>query len=320
VPRTLPPYQALPISDEAPPGSAWGVFGVDDQLGTVNLLTPERVRRAVGLVRKGTVFPLNWDLEKPNPPLLGRRALRHTIARLPDGTDDHYDSFFPQASSQWDSLSHICHPTYGFYNGCQPDEITGREGSRNGIDNVARHGIVGRFILADIERFRARHGGAIHFDQRDVVSVDEVEATLAEQRTALEEGDVLLLHFGWVAWYERSSATVRDALSKTLPTMPAAPGLARGERTAAWLWDRGVAVLAADVPTVEAMPFDITDPEGFLHYRLISLLGMTLGELLVLDALADDCEEDGTYEGLFAAAPLNKVGGSGSPANALAIK
>ena len=47
---------------------------------------------------------------------------------------------------------------------------------------------------------------------------------------------------------------------------------------------------------------------------------MAVGEMFVLDALAEDCVADGVYEGLFTSAPLNKVGGSGSPANALAIK
>jgi len=60
--------------------------------------------------------------------------------------------------------------------------------------------------------------------------------------------------------------------------------------------------------------------EGFLHFRIIPLLGMAVGEMFVLDALAEDCAADGVYEGLFTSAPLNKVGGSGSPANALAIK
>jgi kynurenine formamidase len=60
--------------------------------------------------------------------------------------------------------------------------------------------------------------------------------------------------------------------------------------------------------------------DTFLHFRLIGLLGIAIGELFDLDALADNCARDGVYEGLFTAAPLNKVGGSGSPANALAIK
>jgi hypothetical protein len=57
-----------------------------------------------------------------------------------------------------------------------------------------------------------------------------------------------------------------------------------------------------------------------LHYRLIALLGMPLGELFYLERLAADCADNGIYEGLFTSAPLNLLGGSGSPANALAVK
>ena len=77
--------------------------------------------------------------------------------------------------------------------------------------------------------------------------------------------------------------------------------------------------MAADVPGLEALPYTPT-PEGFLHYNVIPLLGIAVGEMFALDGLAADCASDGTYVGLFTAAPLNKTGGSGSPGNALAIK
>lgn len=68
-----------------------------------------------------------------------------------------------------------------------------------------------------------------------------------------------------------------------------------------------------------AMPFDQSRADGFLHYRLIPLLGMAVGELFALDILADHCARAGVYEGLFVAAPIQKTGGVGSPANAVAL-
>ncbi|HEY5625021.1 MAG TPA: cyclase family protein, partial [Dehalococcoidia bacterium] len=59
---------------------------------------------------------------------------------------------------------------------------------------------------------------------------------------------------------------------------------------------------------------------GFMHWRLIPLLGMPIGELWDLDALAADCADDGVYEFLFTSSPLNVPGGVGSPPNAMAIK
>lgn len=99
-----------------------------------------------------------------------------------------------------------------------------------------------------------------------------------------------------------------------------APGLYQAEATAAWLWDRRIAAVAADCPALEAMPMDESSEEGYLHYRLIPLLGFAIGELFQLEALAADCANDGVWEGMFTSAPLNKLGGSGSTANALAIK
>lgn len=42
----LPAYDNLPIDrTKAPDSSAWGVFGENDNLGTLNLLTEERVAK-----------------------------------------------------------------------------------------------------------------------------------------------------------------------------------------------------------------------------------------------------------------------------------
>lgn len=316
---TRPPFANLPISAAYPPRSAWAVFGEDDELGTVNLLGPAQARRGAELVRRGAVFTLNWDLEQPAPALFGRHVLRHRIIDLdPVGTEDVYDGFYPQGSSQWDALSHIKHPRYGFYNGRTRAEITGEAGSRIGIDRWARHGLVGRFVLADVERHRAAIGRPIRQGESDPIGADDLEACLAWEGVSLEIGDVLLIRFGWIGWYEGTDAKTRAGLAST--DLFPAPGLASDVSVAAWLWDRGVAAVAADNPALEVMPFDESSEDGYLHYRLIPLLGMAVGELFALDGLAADCAEDGVYEGLFTGAPLNKTGGSGSTANAIAVK
>ncbi len=82
---SIPKYADLPIRPGAPNGSAWGVFGDDDEVGTINFLTPERVRAASGLVRQGKVFSLNWSLLMPSPPLFGRTAVKHGLGVFQDG-------------------------------------------------------------------------------------------------------------------------------------------------------------------------------------------------------------------------------------------
>ena len=78
--------------------------------------------------------------------------------------------------------------------------------------------------------------------------------------------------------------------------------------------------VVTDGPALEMLPVDASSLDTFLHIRLIALLGIAIGEIFQLDELAAHCATDGVYEGMFVAAPLNKVGGSGSPANAVAIK
>jgi kynurenine formamidase len=97
------------------------------------------------------------------------------------------------------------------------------------------------------------------------------------------------------------------------------PGLAATEESAAWLWDRHVAAVAADNLAVEKAPLNMT-PDGFLHYRLIPGFGMALGELFWLDDLAAACAADRRWTFQFTSAPLNVRGGVGSPPNALAIR
>jgi kynurenine formamidase len=315
----LPSYDQLPTDPAMPARSAWGVFGSDDELGTLNLLTADRVLRASRLIRKGSVFPLNWSLEKPNPPMFGRKPMRHEFVNAGHrGVDDYYDQFYPQSSSQWDALSHIPHPDHGFYNGRTIDEVRPAAGNKNGIHNAARHGIAGRFVLADVERYRRKVGRPIFNDGSDKIDVDDLEATLADEKVEVGAGDILLVRCGWIEWYDNLA---NDELRSELATqaIPPSPGLKQEPDMARWLWDRHVAAVAADNPGLEAMPFEY-EVGAFLHYDLISLLGITIGELFALGDLASDCASDGIYEGLLVAAPLNKLGGIGSPANAVALK
>lgn len=314
-----PSYRDLPkATHERPAGSSWGVFGETDEVGTLNLITPDLVRHAASLVRWGTVFSLNWRADLPSPPLLGRSTARRVEKDLEPGTDDYYDNYYPQSSSQWDALRHVGHPDYGYYNGIELDDRRELGSSHLGIDRWAERGIAGRFVLIDIGRFRDRRGVPIPQDQSAVVTAAELDEALSDCQVALQRGDILMVRFGWIAWYEQLSVSRRERLS-TAGMFPA-PGLAAVERTAEWLWDHGIAAVATDTPALESMPFDRTSVGGFLHYRLVTFLGMAVGELFDLEGLAEDCAANRVYEGLFVSAPMNYPGGSGSPSNALAIK
>lgn len=322
VPSKLPRYRELPIDPRYPKKTAWGLFGAEDNVGMFNLQTPERIARAARLVRRGAVFALNWDQMKPDPPLFGRGALRHTIMRRNFGNhgDDVLDNFFPQASSQWDGLTHVGDLEHGFWGGVTAQALKqSGDKTRLGIDHWARRGIAGRAVLLDVARQRAAQGRPIDCAGSDPISVADLEATREAQGLAFEDGDVWLVRTGWVGWYSQQPPQVRMLLGER--SRLKAPGLECSEAMAEYIFDRHPAAIAVDNPAVECWPPpNPVDPDGMLHYFLLGRFGIALGELWMLEALAEDCARDRVYEAFLTSAPLNILGGTGSPPNALALK
>lgn len=314
----IPSYDELPVRAGAPEGSAWGVFGDRDEVGTINLLTPGRVRAAAASIKTGKVFALNLPIDIPNPPLFTRQAHRHTVKQFPAPMefvlDDYLDNFYPQASSQWDALAHVKHPQHGAYNGIPDSEITGRGGTRLGIDNLARRGIAGRGVLADIGRHYAKMGKSIEYDQPESIPLEDLEATLAAQKSPLRAGDILLIRIGWTAFYLGASVELKEELARETVV----PGIEGSQRVARWLWEHHLAAVASDSPALEALPK--SGDQEFLHFHMLAFFGMPIGEMWNLEPLAEDCAADGVYEFFLTSAPLNVPGGVGSPPNALAIK
>lgn len=319
----LPSYRDLPVVPGNPPKTAWGLFGPDDNVGMFNLQTPERIVAAARLVRTGRVFPMNWEQEKPDPPLYSRGRFRHTVFRdIPVGNhgDDVLDNFFTQASSQWDGLTHVGDFEHGFWGGVTAAELrqTGDK-TRLGIDHWARRGIAGRAVVLDVARYLDSQGRPLDCSQRVDITVDDLEATRAAQGVVFEPGDVWLIHTGWVEWYETQPRNVRLRISVTANLKT--PGLECSEAMAAYIFDHHPAALCSDNPALEAWPPpNFVDPEGFLHHWIIGRFGMAIGEMFQLTHLAESCLADRVYECFFTAAPLNIQGGTGSPPNALAIK
>jgi hypothetical protein len=315
----LPSYSELP---PAPDGgrSGWGVFGAEDNLGLVNLMTPERIAAAARLVAKGQVFPLDMPLGSIDPGLARNRGVpRHEVLHRP-GTfafDDVYDNFYPQASSQWDSLAHVGYAHDQMYNGAtEADVLAGR---RNSIDHWARHGIAGRAIVLDVER--AMRAAGRHYEPGEAIalSVDDLELARRQAGAEYAPGDTILLRTGFSGWYLEQSLGARTRMHGNV----VAPGVEQSDAMCEYLWNSHATAIASDTFAVEVVPFDAragAHPTGFLHRILIGQFGMALGELWWLDDLAADCAADGVYEAFFVSAPMNAPGGIGSTANAVAIK
>jgi kynurenine formamidase len=237
---------------------------------------------------------------------------------LGEGGHDDVLTFNTQSSSQWDGFRHVAHPVHHHYNGVADGD--------HGMHHWAARGLAGRAVLVDV----ARHV-EIDCSASQTITTDELDATLAAQGVEIEPGDVLLLRTGWVAWYRSTDEATRQALPGALK----APGLRPGDDMLQWLWDHHVAAVGADNPSLEAWPPGShltkeqrdavrTDPsrlsDVFMHFALLPLLGIPIGELWDLDPLAADCAADGRYAGLFTSAPLRVHAGVASPPNAIVLK
>jgi hypothetical protein len=176
-------------------------------------------------------------------------------------------------------------------------------------------------------------GSPLNCAANDAISHEDLDGALSAQGVSVEPGDILLVHTGWIDWYRGLDTAAREAVAADRDF--GAPGLAPGTASARFLWDLHIAALASDNPAVELWPpgGDIRgkmwaqardDPdrahEAFLHFSLLPLLGLPLGELWDIGPLARACAADGRWTCLLTSAPLNLDAGVASPPNALAIR
>lgn len=307
-----PRYDELPALPDLGLRHAWDVYGRDDVLGSINLLTPERVALGAADVRTGELVSLDLPLNWPDPPLFGRQPYTHHVFALSrNEMDDRLDNFHPQASTQWDALSHVRCREHGYWGGRTTDPAASPNGL--GIDHWATHGIAGRGVLVDVEGWHRRSGRSFDPMQPAMVSVDDIREVLRAQNVDRQAGDILCVRFGWVGAYRALDADARARLSHG----PTFAGLRPDEDMARFLWDSEVAALCCDNPAVEPVPGDATI--GSLHRRVLPLLGLALGEMFDFETLAQRCATSRRYTFFFVAAPLKLPGGVGSPGNAVAI-
>ena len=80
------------------------------------------------------------------------------------------------------------------------------------------------------------------------------------------------------------------------------------------------AVRALDGVTFEVRPGEIAYASFPWHRVAIPRIGLCVGEIFDLEALAGDCARDGVYEMFLGANPLPVPGSVGGPINPTAIK
>ncbi|KAK4936004.1 hypothetical protein LTR10_023051 [Elasticomyces elasticus] len=317
----LPTFDQLPPVIGAPKGCAWGLFdkdGVKDQIGTLNLLTPDVVLAASREIITGESVALNWGLENPPSPFY-REKFQHTIKDvgkeygMPICCYDDIVTFNTQSSSQWDGFRHWGHAeSRQHYNGVMHDDVL--EGNDISMHQWSeRGGIVGRGVLVDFVSWAERNGVEIRASTSQVISLDVIKRILREEGVVIKKGDILLLRTGLLQAYNMCfNDSERNKVMRSSDSI----GAEASEAMVQWLWNNHFSAVAGDAAAFESQPFV---KEYSLHDYLLVWWGMPIGEMWDLEGLAEKCKAHKRWTFFVTSAPLNVIGGVASPPNALAV-
>ncbi|KAL1963342.1 hypothetical protein VTN77DRAFT_8463 [Rasamsonia byssochlamydoides] len=318
-PNGLPKLDELKAFNEGkdvPPETAW-IWGENDELGRINLLTPEVTQAAKeSELRDGTVVSLNWSLKYPSRPAFERSAFQHKIALDPVTQcifDDWYD-MNTQSGSQWDGFRHFGHMGMKkFYNGLGPEEVL--SGTKCGIHAISQHGIAGRGILLDHYAWAQKQGRPYDPVSGHAIPLSELLEVAKEENVEFRPGDILLVRSGYIARYYELQRE-NPAKLEELVHKPCFAGVEQSEEMKAFLHDSYFAAVGGDAPAFEAWP---SKTEWYLHEYLLALWGCMIGEMFDLEKLSEECQKRQRWTFFFTSAPFNTPGGVASLANALAI-
>jgi kynurenine formamidase len=291
----------------------WGRWGAADELGTLNLITDEVVRKAAATVRTGRRIPLALPLRRDGVQtgmIPGRIDPLHVMVQINQelfgpGTvacSDDAVTMGLQAATHWDALPHVSH-SGRLYNGRPAHSITPHGGAEfSGIDKV-RH-LVSRGVLLDVARAR----GTDRLDGGYAVTPEDLDAAEELAGTRVRSGDVALVRTGQVRL-----CLAGDRHAYAYPS----PGLSI--RTPEWFHARDVAAVANDTLTFEVFPPEVEDLWLPVHALHLVEMGMPQGQNWNFEKLSTACGETGRYAFLLTATPEPFTGATGSPVAPVAV-
>ena len=285
--------------------SNWGRWGADDQLGALNLITPQKRLEAVALVKRGVSVSLARNAEtkeaadNPSP-------FKHVMLRSgSDGgdwaTDQYAVNYHGLAHTHMDSLCHLFYKDK-MYNGFTREQVTATGADKLSILN-AKHGIMTRGILIDIPRLR----GKSFLEPGDAIYPEELDEWETETGTKVRPGDVVFIRTG--RWARRKALGPWNAQQDGLAGLHAS--------CAKWLKQRDVAMLGSDAAS-DVMPSRVTGVAQPIHILTLHAMGMHIFDNCDLEAVAASSGEYKQWEFLLTASPIPVEGGTGSPLNPIA--
>lgn len=288
----------------------WGRWGDDDELGTLNFVTNDVVRRGAAAILSGeritcgrVLSPSNGE-DNPNPVLhhmtqSGEAAEATGMSSSSDWLGVECHGF---AVSHLDAPCHLFWDGY-MYNGHPAGSVHTRIGATRGSVDVAKLGIISRGVLFDVPSFRADEW----LEPGQVIEPEDLELFETESGVRVSSGDVLLVRTGRDARFAAKGrgSFINDGFA----------GLS-GD-CVAWLAEREVSALGGDGANDVVIPG--RENKMPVHAAGIVGLGLWLLDNLNLESLATACLNRQTYDFQFCVAPLRIKNGTGSPVNPIAI-
>jgi kynurenine formamidase len=291
----------------------WGKWGTEDTKGTLNYITPEKVRAAAGLVKSGRsvsmAIPINTVAGPDNPnPAIYYMANTHDIdigsGELRFATDFLGMQFHGDCHTHIDALCHIAYKGQ-LYNGIPADTVSILGASKLDITEYAQ-GIIGRGVMIDAARYRSIKW----LEPGEVVTREEIEAIEKSEGVRLCEGDIMVFRTGHHrrrlelgAWDAGYTGIGRAGLDPYV---------------AALMHERKIAAFLPDGDG-ELVPSYVEGLQYPIHPLQITAMGMLCSDSLQLEELAKVCEEEQRWEFMVVIAPLRLPRGTGSPFNPIAV-
>ena len=297
--------------------SNWGRWGEDDQLGTLNHMSPEKTRRATQLVREGVTISCARTIEyDPAPDVLATPvhymmesgegwASGEKVSGLPLAASVDYFGlvFHGLTVTHMDSLCHVFWEGK-MYNGRPAHAVSTRFGATVESIEVAKDSIVGRGVLVDVPMVR----GIDWVERGEGVMPEDIEA--AEERCGfkVEEGDVLLVRTGQFKRRD-DEGPVDPAVAGTTACHPACLPL---------FHRRSIAVLGSDTGNDVMPPIYGRVPLPVHQVGLVAM-GLWILDSANLDDLAQECQRRNRWEFLISISPLRLHNATGSPVNPVVV-
>lgn len=277
----------------------WGRWGADDQLGSINLITPAKRKQALSLARSGQTVSLVHNLltEKADD---NASPFEHTMQ--PGFNMDRYNVMYHgYAHSHIDALCHILYKDQTYNGYARADVNTPKGCTRLGIDNL-KQGLVTKAVLLDIPRLK----GVPYLEPGTAVYQEDVEAWEQMSGAKIQAGDVILLRTGRWARREKVGpwAVGRNAAGFHASIIP-------------FIKARGVAIVGSDAAS-EVSPSMVEGIGLPVHTLLIVALGVHILDNQDLEALAEVAAKLKRWEFMITINPLPVTGGTGSPMNTIA--